>query len=594
MSKREYICKYKVLLIAELILICVVLTGCFLKKGERVFFAETEGWSYVNAGQEQYLQSEPLYDLPAGVYRIIVNAPEERAETIVLGARAYGISYGALKVDDVSLSEGQTKADFEMYLTEKVSELHLVLLGAETAGNESIEVSLYSTGLAWSIVCFWLVACSLAVNSLLFVRERYLCGKIKTEELLCGAVLLGAVVLACSPWLVDYFFLGEDTIFYMAYIEELRERLSEGCFFSALAQGSRTYAYDNAFLSICRDLFFLLPALLRSIGFSAMSAYKGFGYVLTAVGAYFSYISVRKCVGNTKTAALGAVVYTLAPYRLFVLYGQGGLGEHAAMAIMPLVVCGIYLLPAGRAPKQAKWYMAAGLMGVLPGYVTVLTRASLQEAADGIWRRGFPLSSLLQFLPSAGGSGEGAAPMQPGIVVFAVWLFLWYLVLRKCSIGKRRETESVAVYGAAVVFAILVTICWVLGSGYFPWDAVCRAQQLLPFFAGLGAVFGAFMVAFFVAVYYQEAEKGLAADVVCLSLLFAALMAGVYQVNDIAYERKPVRIYNAENLATETAGEYLADDMAQDALLCYESNARGEINVEEIIFNASTEKNTRQ
>lgn len=61
--------------------------------------------------------------------------------------------------------------------------------------------------------------------------------------------------------------------------------------------------------------------------------------ILTAMIAYFCAKDYSK---SRHIGFFGAILYTLAPYRLTCVFVRGAVGEYTAMAFIPLVFYGLY------------------------------------------------------------------------------------------------------------------------------------------------------------------------------------------------------------------------------------------------------------
>lgn len=138
-----------------------------------------------------------------------------------------------------------------------------------------------------------------------------------------GALLLLAILVVFSPFTMNYFNLGEDTAFYLLRIEELKEG-----FFKEF--------------SFFKDLFLLIPAILRRIGFSIMAAYKVYVFLIIAATILSAYYSLKLCTKNENIALFGSLLYILNPYYIYNIYNRGAIYKCIVMVFLPLVIAGIY------------------------------------------------------------------------------------------------------------------------------------------------------------------------------------------------------------------------------------------------------------
>lgn len=134
-------------------------------------------------------------------------------------------------------------------------------------------------------------------------------------------------------------------------------------------------------LWLCRrdfygDAFLYFPAVLRLLGFSVQASYKFLVAFINLGTVLISYYSFRKMFSDEKIALLGCLAYTLAPYRLMDLYTRASVGEYCAMMVLPLILCGFYMVFLDS--RKENWWkhavlIAFGLTGAIQSHVlTVL------------------------------------------------------------------------------------------------------------------------------------------------------------------------------------------------------------------------------
>ena len=206
--------------------------------------------------------------------------------------------------------------------------------------------------------------------------------KLSPRSLLILAVLLGTAALASGPVLGGGLWHGSDLGYHLRRIENIAAALSAGQF-PVRIQPDWVNGYGYAVGVFYGDAFLYLPALLRLAGFSVTQCYIGYLEGVNLATAGLAYLAFRGMAGARGPALVGAVHYTLAPYRLFNLYDRAALGEYTALAFLPVVAWGfwrIYAPHAGAAGKKVLpgWLLLAlGMTGVLFSHLLSLEMTAL-------------------------------------------------------------------------------------------------------------------------------------------------------------------------------------------------------------------------
>lgn len=293
----EFVKKYKVLLGIELILVIVLLLGCILKKEELIVSENPAEWSYGSDGKDAYYKCDNFV-LEAGVYRLTAQTVEKACEMITVGMRGEGSSYNAVRSNDITFVPGTTYVEFEVYVIEPLKNASLVMLcqGQEPAVLKN--VSLYSTNIGNRILLFEVIMASILLNGVILLRKKIISGGISKESLTAGFLVMGSILVASIPLMVDYFVAEPDTLVKLFQIESYGESV--------------------------KSLHLILPAILRLIGFHIMTAYKAYIFSVIAFMGILLFWILKKISGNLVAAAVGSTAYTLATGRLLALYGVGG------------------------------------------------------------------------------------------------------------------------------------------------------------------------------------------------------------------------------------------------------------------------------
>jgi hypothetical protein len=134
------------------------------------------------------------------------------------------------------------------------------------------------------------------------------------------------MVLSLFPNLTDYITLGTDTLWYLARTEAIA--------FGADSPG---------------DLWYLqIPAFFRNCGFTLQTSWQLFLWSITAVTAVSSYLCLKFCWKNKKTALLLTVVFLFWPLRISLLYEQGNVSCWVASGLVTLLFGAVGLVLNGK------------------------------------------------------------------------------------------------------------------------------------------------------------------------------------------------------------------------------------------------------
>ena len=183
----------------------------------------------------------------------------------------------------------------------------------------------------------------------------------KIEKHKLTILALAAIVFFASmPLFNEGIGRGHDINFHAVRIEALVDSLRHGIFPNRVS----TYWFDGYGYPTSiyyGDILLYVPALLRLIGFTVVSAYKAYVLMInigTAVLGYFCFKGIFK---SNNTALLSSLVYTTATYRLVNIYIRAAVGEYTAMMFLPVVALGFYKIYTGDMTKP-KDYLRESLI----------------------------------------------------------------------------------------------------------------------------------------------------------------------------------------------------------------------------------------
>ena len=173
---------------------------------------------------------------------------------------------------------------------------------------------------------------------------------------------LGLTVLTSLPlFSPDSYVQADDFMFHLSRIEGITEGLEAGYFpvrihlFTLNGTGYGSGLYYP-------DIFLYIPAILRLLGFSVLSAYKIFAIGLNFLMIASISLAAKRISANRCATVAAAVLYAFASYRWSDFYYRAALGEMQALVFIPWIVVGFYEISELR-PKG--WHaLAFGFAGV--------------------------------------------------------------------------------------------------------------------------------------------------------------------------------------------------------------------------------------
>ncbi|MEG1525509.1 MAG: hypothetical protein RR475_10890 [Clostridia bacterium] len=192
--------------------------------------------------------------------------------------------------------------------------------------------------------------------------------------------LMLIVLLSSIPLFTDYLIAGHDLQFHLWRIEGIADGIRDGQFPVRL-HPSTLGGYGYAAPVFYPELLLYFPAFLRLVGISIMSAYKVFLFSINVLTAMIAYFSFSRIFRSTNIGLIGSFAYTLSLYRLINLYTRAAVGEASAMAFLPLVLFGMFVILTAE-PKHPsfRWSflpLTIGMMGLISTHLLSCEIAAL-------------------------------------------------------------------------------------------------------------------------------------------------------------------------------------------------------------------------
>ena len=337
-------------------------------------------------------------------------------EAIADSGERYSLEAGLIR-----LATGTNRYTYKIYVNENGIKVH-VQNGIEDNVNAYILVNdvtvqymNHQSAVYYGLkMIFWL----LLVDLIMFL---YLIKRKSTGEWLqkhgITMLSLGVILFIVEiPMMLDYIPYGDDISFHTYRLEELSEGLRSGMFPVKIQPGWFN-GYGYAVGVFYGDLLLYIPAFIRMVGFPLRFAYKLYVLMInciTVVGSYYCFrrISNRKYVG-----LIASALYSLAIYRLDDLYNRAAVGEYTAMAFLPLIVLGFWMIYSSEHERHRYgWiYLTIGVSGVIEAHVlsVLMVMIFCILFCFLMWKKTFTSKTLFQFIK---------------VVISTLLLNLWFIV----------------------------------------------------------------------------------------------------------------------------------------------------------------------
>ncbi|MBQ7954558.1 MAG: hypothetical protein IJ282_02290 [Lachnospiraceae bacterium] len=619
--------RFVLLLIAELLLILLLIPGCFRK--EEVVFSvvgEDIGQSVVSMDTYKIFSSE-MFSLEPAVYQVRVQTRLSEGKSLYTELKYDNANFNAVKTNGVTIFSGCEYTDFEVYVSDTVSNAYMqcYFYGSDT--NDLLQLDIYKTAIGNRLLVFMVIIGMAILDGMLLLRKGILEQRVTKKQQIVLWTLTAGVLLAYFPYLTDYFSLGADSLFHLERVANLKETLMNGTSLPVRIQDRWLYEHGYAVSFFYGDLCLFVPALLMLIGFPLMTAYKMFVFVVMAATAAVAYHCFKKCVKNEYAALFGSMIYLLAPYRIFNVYSRWAVGEYTAMIFLPMVCCGLYLLYTENVEsqdyKKHKWYVIWGLAAILQCHIitTELVGISILLVCLLFWKktfrkqtflqltlaagltllvtawywlpmvymlgsdayifqalpqtkmqsRGLWFASIFQLLPNKGSAQNGMVQCEPVHIGVGAFMLLVVYPVWKFLAKKKDGICTFLAAGSAVTI--------IISTRYFPWDGIMEipvigyvisAMQFPSRWMIVATVLAAMFAAFFFEKVIMESGTLGKAFLACVAAI--TVVCAVYHVNDVAFESGAVYLYEEENMGTISVGngEYMLQEVALSELRYHE------------------------
>lgn len=338
--------------------------------------------------------------------------------------------------------------------------------------------------------------------------------------------------ITCLPLLTDFLLCGTKLSYQLIRIEALKNGLQQYGL-HLWAKPEWIHPSGLSFVFYYGDTFLYIPAVLNLLGFSVQASYQLFLVLINVMTVWVSYKVFATLFSDKYVGVLGAALYSASIYRMFLLYGEAELGEVLALAFLPIVLYGCYMLFMDES-RWAYLWIAIGLSGMLRSHIlsaciTILfvvifaliqfrsyrnKRTWIQTGlvvltvilfnlnylytmyryvtcgmyfinpSEGqmIQAKGIQLAQLFMCFYQAGGSHEfgvngieDAVPVGLGFALFAgVLLFLYLMFVYGSDYDKKIKGNGYKTLAIGAIACYCSALC-------FPWDRIFKLGDATAF-----------------------------------------------------------------------------------------------------------------
>lgn len=161
---------------------------------------------------------------------------------------------------------------------------------------------------------------------------------------------------------------GHDLVFHLYRIQGIADGLQHGQF-PVRMQYTQVNGFGFPVSIMYGDIFLYVPALLCIMGISVNHAYQFFVLIVNLATVVTSFVLARRVFKSDYVAFIGALLWTLAPYRLEDLYLRGAVGEYMALLFFPILLYGWYAIVVGDSNRCPWLWAAIGATGIVLSHV---------------------------------------------------------------------------------------------------------------------------------------------------------------------------------------------------------------------------------
>jgi len=337
-------------------------------------YDETSGGYTVNESDGQIGNLVDFCDisLPKGIYGVELFYQTDTDLENMCTVTDDTMGYRALRTNGEHLYAGLGSTDFNMWITQDVSNM---IVHVQYGGKGSLTVTglkIAETNALNRIFLFWVIVFSLLFNACCLYRAYDKAYGISVKDKTVTFGLAVTILFASMPLMLDYMMSGGDLGYHLMRIEGIKDSILNGMFPARNAPSwQQGYGYASAIFY--GETMLYLAAFFRLIGFTVVTSYRLFFFVVTVAQVLTAYYCFKKMFGEAYIGLLCSMLYTLSVYRIYKTYCAGAIGETFGVFFLPFIVYGFYRVftqdISSREYKRSWVPLTVGFCGLLQSHL---------------------------------------------------------------------------------------------------------------------------------------------------------------------------------------------------------------------------------
>lgn len=287
--------------------------------------------------------------LTSGAYDIkILYVSESRTDITNINNCAGKIVFNVdnfqiLKASEIQLRDGLNEMQSRFWLRSCSGE-NEVRLCVRYYGNGKLSIKniLIEEKREYRLMRFLSIFILMAVCNLFyvfFIRDNH--EKLMERKKFIIVGIIGITLFSSITYFTDFLFMGHDLYFHLSRIISLAKGLKEFQIPHRMQFGMLS-GYGYATPLYYGEIFLILPAILYNFYVPIQTCYQIYVVIVNFMTSLISYWCFSRISQDWKKGLVGALVYTLAAYRLTDVMIRSAVGEYTALVFLPLLLYGFW------------------------------------------------------------------------------------------------------------------------------------------------------------------------------------------------------------------------------------------------------------
>jgi hypothetical protein len=345
---------FRILVLAEIIILLISVCGLFGKNKLYEF-----GIDYASASAGTYNENEIYIDesmvqnaseveinfekitLPAGSYNVKLRYTTDTDAVNICYVTDNSMSDKMLRTNGAQLFSGLHSTDYDMMILEKTSDL-TVHVEYECTGSLTVqELIIQQNNKLNRCILFVILCICTLINAVYLYRQYDRVYGIPVQNKIVTFCLGAAIAAAAFPIIDEYMIPGGDLVYHLMRIEGIKDGILAGQFPIRISpEWQQGYGYASPIFY--GETVLYIAALFRLIGFSVITSYRLFMFIIAAATVIIAYKCFEGIFHNKYTGVFCSMLYSVSVYRIYKTYFCGSWGETFGIMLLPLIAYGFY------------------------------------------------------------------------------------------------------------------------------------------------------------------------------------------------------------------------------------------------------------